>query len=126
MGCLAWDDADLRFFVESTTAKTGSFAALTRRLDFAVCAAWFAAAVFLHRNAWPTHWKRITSGGGPFIPPWLLHSAQQVVLAIAITACGIVPVQFFPDVSGRETPQSGEAGAAGHDELPTGGTAITA
>src|SRR3954466_3654752 len=28
-------------------AKTGSFAALTRRLDFAVCAVWFATAVLL-------------------------------------------------------------------------------
>ena len=28
-------------------AKMGSFAALTRRLDFATCAIWFAAAVLL-------------------------------------------------------------------------------
>jgi Flp pilus assembly protein TadD len=66
-------------------AKTGSFAALTRRLDFAVCAVWFAAAVLLSPQRMTDTLGMYYASGGLFIPPWLLHNAQQVVLAIAIT-----------------------------------------
>lgn len=65
-------------------AKTGSFAALTRRLDFATCATWFAAAVLLSPQRMADTLEMYYTSGGPFIPPWLLHSAQQIVLAIAI------------------------------------------
>ena len=65
-------------------AKTGSFAALTRRLDFATCAIWFAAAVLLSPQRMADTLEMYYASGGPFIPPWLLHSAQQIVLAIAI------------------------------------------
>jgi Flp pilus assembly protein TadD len=67
-------------------AKTGSFAALTRRLDFATCAIWFAAAVLLSPQRMADTLEMYYASGGPFIPPWLLHSAQQVVLGIAIAA----------------------------------------
>jgi tetratricopeptide (TPR) repeat protein len=70
-------------------AKTGSFAALTRRLDFATCATWFAAAVLLSPQRMADTLEMYYASGGPFIPPWLLHSAQQIVLAIAI-AVGIL------------------------------------
>jgi Flp pilus assembly protein TadD len=65
-------------------AKTGSFAALTRRLDFATCATWFAAAVLLSPQRMTDTLETYYASGGPFIPPWLLHNAQQIVLAIAI------------------------------------------
>src|SRR5947209_5172974 len=65
-------------------AKTGSFAALTRRLDFATCATWFAAAVLLSSQRMADTLETYYASGGPFIPPWLLHNAQQVMLAGAI------------------------------------------
>jgi len=67
-------------------AKTGSFASLTRRLDFATCATWFAAAVILSPQRMADTLETYYLSGGPFIPPWLLHSAQQIVLGLAITA----------------------------------------
>ena len=70
-------------------AKTGSFAALTRRLDFATCATWFAAAVLLSPQRMADTLEMYYASGGPFIPPWLLHTAQQIVFAIAI-AVGIL------------------------------------
>src|SRR5881296_2514232 len=66
-------------------AKRGSFAALTRRLDFATCATWFAAAVLLSPQRMADTLEIYYASGGPFIPLWLLHNAQQVILAIAIT-----------------------------------------
>jgi Flp pilus assembly protein TadD len=70
-------------------AKTGSFAALTRRIDFATCATWFAAAVLLSPQRMADTLEMYYASGGPFIPPWLLHNAQQIVLTIAI-ATGIL------------------------------------
>src|SRR6201997_594002 len=65
-------------------AKTGSFAALTRRLDFATCATWFAAAVLLSPQRMADTLEMYYASGGPFIPAWLLHNAQQVALILAI------------------------------------------
>jgi len=65
-------------------AKTGSFATLTRRLDFATCATWFAAAVLLSSQRMTDTLETYYASGGPFIPPWLLHNAQQVMLAGAV------------------------------------------
>src|SRR5207244_12394041 len=65
-------------------AKTGSFAALTRRLDFATCAIWFATAVLLSPQRMADTLEPYYASGGSFIQPGLLHNAQQVVLAIAI------------------------------------------
>src|SRR3989441_2854021 len=65
-------------------AKTGSFATLTRRLDFAACATWFAAAVLLSSQRMADTLETYYASGGPFIQPWLLHNAQQVMLAGAI------------------------------------------
>src|SRR5438552_2246889 len=58
-------------------AKTGSFATLTRRLDFATCATWFAAAVLLSSQRMTDTLETYYASGGPFIPPWLLHKAHQ-------------------------------------------------
>jgi len=65
-------------------AKTGSFAALTRRLDFATCATWFAAGVILSPQRMADTLETYYASGGPFIQPWLLHNAQQVMLGGAI------------------------------------------
>jgi len=65
-------------------AKTGSFATLTRRLDFATCATWFAAAVLLSPQRMADTLETYYASGGLFIPPWLLHNGQQVILAGAI------------------------------------------
>jgi Flp pilus assembly protein TadD len=65
-------------------AKTGSFAALTRRLDFATCATWFAAAVLLSPQRMTDTLETYYASGGPFIQPGLLHNAQQLVLVVAI------------------------------------------
>jgi len=65
-------------------AKTGSFAALTRRLDFATCAIWFAAAVLLSSQRMADTLETYYASGGLFIPPWLLQTAQRLMLAAAI------------------------------------------
>jgi hypothetical protein len=62
----------------------GSFAALTRRLDFATCAIWFAAAVFLSSRRMTDTLEAYYASGAPFIPPWLLHGAQQTIWFAAI------------------------------------------
>jgi tetratricopeptide (TPR) repeat protein len=75
-------------------AKTGSFAALTRRLDFATCATWFAAAVLLSPQRMADTLETYYASGGPFIPPSLLHNTQQVVLAIAIAVAVLFLFNF--------------------------------
>src|SRR6516165_1081383 len=65
-------------------AKTGSFAALTRKLDFATCATWFAAAVLLSPQRMADTLETYYASGGPFISPSLLRAAQQVLLGAAI------------------------------------------
>jgi Tfp pilus assembly protein PilF len=75
-------------------AKTGSFAALTRRLDFAICGTWFAAAVLLSPQRMADTLETYYASGGLFIPPWLLHNVQQVVLAIAIAVAVLFLFNF--------------------------------
>src|SRR5437870_13915813 len=65
-------------------AKTGTFDALTRRLDFATCGLSFATAVLLSPQRMADTLEMYYASGGPLVPPSLLHNAQQVVLAIAI------------------------------------------
>src|ERR671935_1209276 len=76
-------------------AKLGSFAALTRRLDFAVCAIWFAAAVLLSPQRMTDTLETYYSAGGPFIPPALLHTAQQGLLAVAILVSAVFLTNFI-------------------------------
>jgi len=75
-------------------AKTGSFAALTRRLDFATCAIWFATAVLLSPQRMADTLETYYASGGSFIQPGLLHNAQQVVLAIAIAVAVLFLFNF--------------------------------
>jgi Tfp pilus assembly protein PilF len=68
-------------------AKTGSFAGLNRRLDFWLCAIWFAAAVGLSPMRMTDTLDAFYSSGGPFIQPWILHAVQRgfVFLALAVS-----------------------------------------
>lgn len=65
-------------------AKVGSFASLTRRLDFAVCGAWFATAVLLSPQRMADTLDTYYSAGAPFIPPTWLRAVQQGSLAITV------------------------------------------
>src|ERR671934_270815 len=70
-------------------AKVGSFAELTRRLDFALCGIWFATAVLLSPQRMTDTLETYYSAGGPFIPPELLRTAQQGLLAVALAVSGL-------------------------------------
>jgi tetratricopeptide (TPR) repeat protein len=65
-------------------AKVGSFAEITRRLDFALCGIWFATAVLLSPQRMTDTLETYYSAGGPFIPPALLRTGQQGLLALAL------------------------------------------
>src|SRR5213082_3840343 len=70
-------------------AKVGSFAQLTRRLDFALCGIWFATAVLLSPQRMTDTLETYYSAGGPFIPPALLRTMQQGLLAVALVVAGL-------------------------------------
>jgi len=72
-------------------AKTGTFDALTRRLDFAMCVIWFATAVALSPYRLSDTLDTYYMCGGPFIPPTVVHYGQQLILWAAIG----VSVVFF-------------------------------
>src|SRR6266566_3436236 len=76
-------------------AKVGSFAALTRRLDFALCGIWFATAVLLSSQRMTDTLEIYYSAGGPFIPPGLLRAAQQGLFALAIAVSGLFLANFI-------------------------------
>jgi tetratricopeptide (TPR) repeat protein len=72
-------------------AKAGTFDALTRRLDFAMCVIWFATAVALSPYRLSDTLDTYYMCGGPFIPPSVVHHGQQLFLFTAIA----VSVLFF-------------------------------
>jgi Flp pilus assembly protein TadD len=75
-------------------AKTGSFAALTRRLDFATCGLWFAAAVLLSPQRMTDTLEAFYASGGLFISPQLLRMAQQALLFTAIAVSILFVINF--------------------------------
>ena len=75
-------------------AKTGSFAAVTRRLDFATCALWFAAAVLLSPQRMMDTLEAFYASGGPFISPGLLQIAQQALLFTAVAVSILFVINF--------------------------------
>ena len=75
-------------------AKMGSFATLTRRLDFATCAIWFAAAVLLSPSRMANTLEAYYASGAPFIPPGLLHGAQQLLWFAAIAVSILFLINF--------------------------------
>src|SRR5437016_10465878 len=76
-------------------AKVGSFAQLTRRLDFALCGIWFATAVLLSPQRMTDTLESYYAAGGPLIPPALLRTAQQGLLALALAISGVFLVNFI-------------------------------
>jgi tetratricopeptide (TPR) repeat protein len=76
-------------------AKVGSFAEVTRRLDFAVCGIWFATAVLLSPQRMTDTLETFYSAGGPFIPPALLRAAQQGLLALALLISALFLANFI-------------------------------
>src|SRR5437764_5430438 len=65
-------------------AKVGSFAEITRRLDFALCGIWFATAVVLSPQRMTDTLGVFYASGGPFVEPWALQIAQRGLLFLAI------------------------------------------
>src|SRR5438270_4480144 len=66
-------------------AKTGSFAAPTRRLDFAMCGIWFAAGVILSPARMTDTLDGFYGCGLPFISPGGVHALQQTLFFAAMT-----------------------------------------
>jgi tetratricopeptide (TPR) repeat protein len=75
-------------------AKVGSFAEITRRLDFALCGIWFATAVLLSPQRMTDTLETYYSAGGTFIPPGLLRAGQQGLLVLALTVSAAFLVNF--------------------------------
>ena len=96
-------------------AKMGSFAALTRRLDFATCAIWFAAAVLLSPERMTDTLETFYASGGPYIGPD--SAAQRSARRVSHRDCGIDSVcrEFCLDVGEGKTTEPGEAGVAGNE-----------
>src|ERR1700752_4783503 len=73
-------------------AKIGSFAAVTRRLDLAMCGVWFAAGVILSPSRMTDTLEGLYGCGLPFISQAGIHALQQVFLfagmAVAILWLG--------------------------------------
>lgn len=67
-------------------AKMGSFAAVTRRLDFATCGIWFAAGVILSPARMTDTLSGLYECGLPFISPTAIHALQQGLLFVALAA----------------------------------------
>jgi Tfp pilus assembly protein PilF len=65
-------------------AKAGTFDALTRRLDFAMCLIWFATAVVLSPYRLSDTLDTYYMCGGPFIPQSVVQHGQQLMLFAAI------------------------------------------
>src|SRR6184192_2555148 len=76
-------------------AKVGSFAELTRRLDFALCGIWFATAVLLSPQRMTDTLETYYSAGGPFIPPALLRAGQHGLLALALLISALFLANFI-------------------------------
>jgi len=76
-------------------AKVGSFAEITRRLDFALCGIWFATAVLLSPQRMADTLAMYYSAGGPFIPPAVLRAGQQGFFALALLISAVFLANFI-------------------------------
>jgi hypothetical protein len=75
-------------------AKTGTFDALTRRLDFAMCVIWFATAVALSPYRLSDTLDTYYMCGGPFIPPSVVQLGQGLFLLAAVAVSGLFVAHF--------------------------------
>jgi tetratricopeptide (TPR) repeat protein len=85
-------------------AKAGSFAARTRRLDFAVCGAWFAAAVLFSPDRMMTTLGLLYVSGVPYIPRWGIVSAQYFILGLTIIATLLFLINLIQSARRGERP----------------------
>ncbi|PYK47170.1 MAG: hypothetical protein DME46_00355, partial [Verrucomicrobia bacterium] len=87
-------------------AKTGSFAGLNRRLDFWLCAVWFATAVVLSPMRMTDTLDAFYSSGGPFIQPWILQAVQRgfVFLALAVSTLFVANFVWMSTQAKRPNP----------------------
>src|ERR1700745_2243353 len=76
-------------------AKVGSFAEITRRLDFALCGIWFATAVLLSPQRMTDTLETYYSAGGPFISPHVLRTGQQALFALALLISAVFLANFI-------------------------------
>src|SRR5438067_887723 len=76
-------------------AKVGSFAEVTRRLDFGLCGIWFATAVLLSPQRMTDTLETYYSAGGPFVPPAVLRAGQQGLLALALVISALFLANFI-------------------------------
>jgi len=75
-------------------AKTGTFDALTRRLDFAMCVIWFATAVALSPYRLSDTLDTYYLCGGPFIPPSVVQLGQGLILLLAVAVSVLFVAHF--------------------------------
>jgi tetratricopeptide (TPR) repeat protein len=75
-------------------AKVSSFATISRRLDFAVCAIWFAAGVILSPARMTDTLNGFYESGLPFISAPAIHLLQQTLLVAAVTILGVWLANF--------------------------------
>jgi len=75
-------------------AKTGTFDALTRRLDFAMCVIWFATAVALSPYRLSDTLDTYYMCGGPFIPPTVVQLGQGLILLLAVAVSVLFVAHF--------------------------------
>jgi tetratricopeptide (TPR) repeat protein len=75
-------------------AKTGTFDALTRRLDFAMCVIWFATAVALSPYRLSDTLDTYYMCGGPFIPPSVVELGQGLFLLVAVAVSVLFLAHF--------------------------------
>ena len=75
-------------------AKVSSFATISRRLDFAVCAIWFAAGVILSPARMTDTLNGFYESGLPFISAPAIHVLQQALLVAAVTILGVWLANF--------------------------------
>ena len=76
-------------------AKTGTFDALTRRLDFAMCLVWFGTAVALSPYRLSDTLDTYYMCGGPFIPPSVIQLGQNLILGAAIFVSVLFAAHFI-------------------------------
>src|SRR5216117_488184 len=76
-------------------AKVGSFAEITRRVDFALCGIWFATAVLLSPQRMTDTLETYYSAGGPFIPPAVLRAGQHGLLTLALLVSAVFLANFI-------------------------------
>ena len=95
-------------------AKTGTFDALTRRLDFAMCVIWFATAVALSPYRLSDTLDTYYMCGGPFIPPSVVQLGQGLIYSWPSPFPSCLCRAFLPALDNGKTAESREGCFADH------------